>query len=120
MTAVEIGGKQYPVRFTMAAMIAIQDKYGKDGSTKLFAEIEDGDFKALTWLAALMIKQGCAYYKLMGIDDPDLTLEPPDEEQLAVLLGVGDLRDVMSTMMAAVTGGSKQTVDAAAAKDKKK
>ena len=115
MTAVTIGGKEYPVRFSIGVLAAMNDTYGQNGQQKIFDAVEKGDVGPLIWLAKKMIETGVKYRALMGEDAP----EAPDEEALGVLIGPAEMAEVMQAITVAMTEGNKTTVESAS-KDKKK
>ena len=115
MTAVTIGGKEYPVRFSIGVLAAMNDTYGQNGQQKIFDAVEKGDVGPLIWLTKKMIETGVKYRRLLGEDAP----EPPDEEALGVLIGPAEMPEIMQAITAAMTEGNKTTVESVA-KDKKK
>lgn len=115
MTAVTIGGKEYPVRFSIGVLAAMNDTYGENGQQKIFDAVEKGDVSPLIWLTKKMIETGVKYRALMGEDAPEV----PDEEALGVLIGPAEMPEIMRAITAAMTEGNKTTVESAA-KDKKK
>lgn len=115
MITVKIGGTEYPVRFSIGVLAAMNDKYGENGQQKIFEAVEKGDVSPLIWLTKKMIETGVKYRRLLGEDAP----EPPDEEALGVLIGPAEMPEIMQAITAAMTEGNKTTVESAA-KDKKK
>lgn len=116
MTTVNIGGKAYPVRFSIGVLAAMNDTYGQNGQQKIFDAVEKGDVGPLIWLAKKMIETGVKYRKIMG---ETVETGTPDEETLGVLIGPAEMPEVMQAITAAMTDGNKTTVESAA-KDKKK
>lgn len=116
MTTVKIGGKEYPVRFSIGVLAAMNDKYGENGQQKIFEAVEKGDVGPLIWLTKKMIETGVKYRALMG---ETVETDTPDEEALGVLIGPAEMPEVMQAITAAMTEGNKTTVESAA-KDKKK
>lgn len=115
MTTVTIGWKEYPVRFSIGVLAAMNDKYGANGQRKIFDAVEKGDVRPLIWLTKKMIETGVKYRALMGEEAP----EAPDEEALGMLIGPAEMPEIMQAITAAMTEGNKTTVESAA-KDKKK
>ena len=115
MTAVTIGGKEYPVRFSIGVLAAMNDTYGQNGQQKIFDAVEKGDVGPLIWLTKKMIETGVKYRRLLGEDAP----EPPDEEALGVLIGPAEMPEIMQAITAAMTEGNKTTVESVAKKKKK-
>lgn len=116
MTTVTIGGAEYPVRFSIGVLAAMNDKYGANGQQKIFDAVEKGDVSPLIWLTAKMIDNGIRYRQIMG---ETVETGTPDEETLGVLIGPAEMPEVMQAITAAMTEGNKTTVESAA-KDKKK
>lgn len=115
MITVKVGGTEYPVRFSIGVLAAMNDTYGENGQQKIFEAVEKGDVSPLIWLTKKMIETGVKYRALMGEDAP----EAPDEEALGVLIGPAEMPEIMQAITAAMTEGNKTTVESAA-KDKKK
>ena len=116
MTTVNIGGKAYPVRFSIGVLAAMSDKYGANGEKKIFDAVGKGDVSPLIWLTAKMIDNGIRYQRIMG---ETVETDTPDEETLGTLIGRFEMGEVMQAITAAITEGNKTTVESAA-KDKKK
>ena len=115
MITVTICGAEYPIRFSIGVLAAMNDKYGENGQQKIFEAVEKGDVSPLIWLTKKMIATGAKYRALMGEDAPEV----PDEEALGVLIGPAEMPEIMRAITAAMTEGNKTTVESAA-KDKKK
>lgn len=115
MITVTICGAEYPIRFSIGVLAAMNDKYGENGQQKIFEAVEKGDVSPLIWLTKKMIETGAKYRALMGEDAP----ETPDEEAIGVLIGPAEMPEIMQAITAAMTEGNKTTVESAA-KDKKK
>ena len=116
MTTVTICGKEYPVRFSIGVLAAMNDQYGENGQQKIFDAVEKGDVGPIIWLTGKMIDTGIKYQRLLGerVDG-----NAPDEEALGVLIGPAEMPEIMQAITAAMTEGNKTTVESAA-KDKKK
>ena len=117
MTTVEIGGKSYPVRFTLGALTAMNDRYGADGASKLLENISGGEYRDMSWLICLLIQQGCRYAELMGLDGYEKV--PPDPSTVEVLLDTAKMREVMGAVAAEMSSSGAQTVETVS-KSKKK
>ena len=115
MITVTICGAEYPIRFSIGVLAAMNDKYGENGRQKIFEAVEKGDVSPLIWLTKKMIETGAKYRALMGEDAP----EAPDEEASGVMIGPAEMPEIMQAITAAMTEGNKTTVESAA-KDKKK
>lgn len=115
MITVTICGAEYPIRFSIGVLAAMNDQYGENGQQKIFEAVEKGDVSPLIWLTKKMIETGAKYRQLLGEDAP----EAPDEEALGVLIGPAEMPEIMRAITAAMTEGNKTTVESAA-KDKKK
>ena len=116
MITVTICGAEYPIRFSIGVLAAMNDTYGQNGQQKIFDAVEKGDVGPLIWLAKKMIETGVKYRALMGEADETGV---PSEEALGVLIGPAEMPEVMQAITAAMTEGNKTTVESAA-KDKKK
>ena len=68
----EIGGKQYPLRFGIGAAKAMSEKFG---SMEMMLELmkdrsENEIFDTMIWLIEVLIRQGCAYKNIFEADLP--------------------------------------------------
>ena len=116
MITVKVGGAEYPVRFSIGVLAAMNDTYGQNGQQKIFDAVEKGDVGPRIWLPKKMIEKGDKYRALMGEAGETGV---PSEEALGVLIGPAEMPEVMQAITAAMTEGNKTTVESAA-KDKKK
>lgn len=116
MITVKIGGTEYPVRFSIGVLAAMNDQYGENGQQKIFDAVEKGDVGPIIWLTGKMIDTGIKYQRLLGERVDGNT---PDEEALGVMIGAAEMADVMRAITEAMTAGNKTTVESAT-KDKKK
>ena len=82
MASIKLGGKEYPIRFDMAAMKAVQDRYGKvqDLATHL------RDLKEMYWILATLINEGYKYNALeLNVSAKQIT-----PEQVSIIMEIGD------------------------------
>lgn len=118
---IEVAGKEYPMRFSIAAAKAISEKFG---SLDKLSEALSGAGEAETldnvlWVVALLIQQGCAYKNLFEKDQPipeNAPVEkgkyvPLDKEQLEVGLDILSLAGMQDKIYQTVGAGQQQTVE---------
>ena len=82
MQTINLGGKDYPIRFDMAAMKAIQDRYGE--LQKLSEQIYNLD--EMYWILSTLINEGEKYNAIM-LNTQARQFTP---EQLACIMTIGD------------------------------
>ena len=82
MRNIQLGGKEYPIRFDMAAMKAIQDKYGNVQG--LDAHLRD--LNEIYWILSLLINEGFKYNALQ-LNIPAQQVTP---EQVSIIMEIGD------------------------------
>ena len=82
MTNITLGGNEYPIRFDMAAMKAIQDKYGTvEGLDKQIRNLDE-----MYWVLSILINEGYKYTAMeLNISAKQIT-----PEQVSVVMEIGD------------------------------
>lgn len=118
---IEVAGKEYPMRFSIAAAKAISEKFGSldNLSEALSGAGEAETLDNVLWVVALLIQQGCAYKNLFEKDQPVPENAPVengkyvalDKEQLEVGLDILSLRDLQGKIYQTVGTGQQQTVE---------
>ena len=82
MVNITLGGKEYPLRFDMAAMKKIQDKYGNvTGLDKRLRDLNE-----MYWILATLINEGYKY-TAMELNIPAAQITP---EQVSIIMEIGD------------------------------
>ena len=115
-----IAGKEYPMRFSLGASIAMSKRFG---SLEKMTEELDGEDEAktmedLVWITELMIKQGCAYKNLFEKDVPtsdnapvkDGKYIPLTADEIEIGLSVMDLGELKDKIYATVFRGKKTDI----------
>jgi hypothetical protein len=82
MRNIQLGGKEYPIRFNTVAMKAIQDKYGN--VQNLDAHLRDLD--EIYWILSLLINEGFKYNAIQ-LNIPAQQVTP---EQVSIIMEIGD------------------------------
>ena len=122
---IEIAGKQYPMRFSVGASIAITKKFGSlqnmANNLKRGDDVDEGKaFETIIWMAEVLIRQGCAYKNLF---EPDLPLPenapvkdgkyiPITAEDLEIALDMADMGEITQKIFAAIGSGNKKEIHA--------
>lgn len=122
---IEIAGKQYPMRFSVGASIAITKKYGS--LQNMANNLKRGDdvdeekaFETIIWMAEVLIRQGCAYKNLFESDLPipenapvkDGKYIPITAEDLEIALDMADMGEITQKIFAAIGSGNKKEIHA--------
>lgn len=118
---IEVAGKEYPMRFSIAAAKAISEKFGSldNLSEALSGAGEAETLDNVLWVVALLIQQGCAYKNLFEKDQPVPENAPVekgkyvalDKEQLEVGLDILSLAGMQDKIYQTVSAGQQQTVE---------
>ena len=122
---IEIAGKQYPMRFSVGASIAITKKFGSlqnmANNLKRGDDVDEGKaFETIIWMAEVLIRQGCAYKNQF---EPDLPLPenapvkdgkyiPITAEDLEIALDMADMGEITQKIFAAIGSGNKKEIHA--------
>lgn len=82
MVNITLGGKEYPLRFSMAAMKAVQKRYGNvNDLDKHLRNLDE-----MYWILATLINEGYKYAAI-ELNIPAKQVTP---EQVAVIMEIGD------------------------------
>ena len=118
-TYIDIGGKKYPMRFSLGASIQIGKKYGNlvDMQKSMQESTLDKQIETIMWILELLIKQGCAYKNLFEANVPipeDAPIEdgkyiPPSREAMEIGIDLLEAKDKIYTCMGV---GGKREVEA--------
>jgi len=118
---VEVGGKQYPLRFGIGAAKAMSEKFGSlEKMADLFNELPESEIiDVLTWLLEALIRQGCAYKNIFEADLPipenapviDGKYVPVTAEQIEVGLEITNIRNLQEIIFGTIASGSKPKVE---------
>lgn len=122
MTYIEIAGKRYPMRFSLAAMRAVTEKFG---SMEAMGKAMGGDdtgqtLETMAWIIGMMVRQGCEYKNLFeaATDFPkDAPVEngkymPISDEMLSVALDIKDLPELSAKITEAMSIGQDREIRA--------
>ena len=109
ITEFELGGKRYPLNFSVAAARKIDEEYG--GFEKLngvFAwESVESALKDCFWTLRLLMEQGAAYQRIFGGE----VVEIPTLEEMEILLGGPDIQRMQRAIHEALGLGMEATVE---------
>ena len=118
---IEVAGKEYPMRFSIAAAKAISEEFGSlDKLSEALSGAGEADtLDNVLWVVALLIQQGCAYKNLFEKDQPVPETAPVekgkyvplDKEQLEVGLDILSLAGMQDKIYQTVGAGQQQTVE---------
>lgn len=121
MEFVEIGGKQYPLRFGIGAARAMSEKFGSlEKMADLFNELSESEIIGiLIWLLEVLIGQGCAYKNIFEADLPipedapvkDGKYMPPTPEEIEVGLEITNMAKLQEIIFSTIASGSKKKVE---------
>ena len=120
---IEIAGKQYPMRFSVGASIAITKKFGS--LQNMANSLKNGDdvneekvFESIIWILETLIRQGCAYKNLFESDLPvpenapvkDGKYVPLTTENLEIALDIADMGEITQKIFAVIGSGNKKEI----------
>lgn len=120
ITGIIIGGKEYPMSFSVGAQKAIIREFG--GLEKLMDTLMDQSNEksadAMVKAVAILTAQGCAYKNCFEKDIPvpknapvvDGKWVPPTEEEIELGMPFG--KDTLMDIAVCIGGGSKQQIEA--------
>lgn len=121
MTYIEIAGKRYPLRFSLAAMRAVTEKFGSIDELGNVMSGKDNEktLESIAWVLGIMIRQGCEYKNLFDStctpekNDPvkDGKYIPLSDEYLAVAMDVTDLPEMSKKITEAMKIGQSQEIE---------
>lgn len=84
MATVKIGGKEYPIKFTVNVLAAIQKRYGDVAKWSDYM----GDIGETLWILRTLINEGIAYDNYFrGQNNPEFK----DERAFGMLVSIDDL-----------------------------
>lgn len=123
-TVIKIGGKEYPMSFSVMAAKKIAQKFGS--TEKAIGKINDGNAMAMDVMDAMLdlleilISQGCAYKNYFEKDLPapksapviDGKWTPLPREALEIALGIMNMGDVAEKIGECISGGKTKEVEA--------
>lgn len=128
ITGIMIGGKEYPMSFSVGAQKAIIKEFGglENLMNILMDQQDEKSADAMIKSVAILTAQGCAYKNYFEKDLPvpqnapvvEGKWVPPTEEEIEVGLSFG--KDTMLDIAACIGGGSKQQIEAEIKNDKEK
>ena len=116
---INIGGKRYPMRFSLGALQRINDKFG---SYKQMADTLSDDstsFETIAEVLEILISQGCAYKNLFEADLPipedapikDGKYVPPTAETIQIGIDAYALQtEIMPELLKTFKGANVQQV----------
>lgn len=129
ITTIEIGGKEYPMKFSIEAMKAICEKYGSlENMVDVLGKSDYVDIvDAILWIEELLIRQGCAYKNEFEHDVPPETNSPIVDgkyvpltaEQLALGIDMADIAELKVKIFETMGLGRKNEISVKAKDDKK-
>ena len=132
-TYIEIAGKQYPMRFSVGASIAITKKFGSLQKMADNLKSEDGvdeakTFETIIWMTETLIRQGCAYKNLFESDLPIPEGAPVENgkympitaEKLEIGIDVADLGEITKKIFATIGSGEKKEIQTQEKENSKK
>jgi hypothetical protein len=118
---IEIGGKQYPLRFGIGAAKAMSEKFGslEKMVDSLSDRPENEIIEALIWLLEALIRQGCSYKNIFESDSPipdDAPVKegkyiPLSAEEIEVGLEITNISNLQEIIFGTVLSGSKSEVE---------
>lgn len=115
----EIGNRNYPMRFSLGAAKRITEKFGSMDKMMKCMDDEDKAMETVIWIVDLLVRQGCAYKNLFEPDMPaeemdpvvDGTYIPATVEQIEVGIDLVNMRDVMAKIFQTMGQGKKQEIE---------
>lgn len=122
-TFLEIGGKIYPMRFSLSALREINNKYGslEKMVDAVAGQEQDGMdmIQPIIWMLDLLIRQGCAYKNLFEKDVPvpenasvvNGKWEPISVEAIEIGIGIDQIGDVKDKIFSCIVNGQKKTIE---------
>lgn len=122
ITYFEIAGKKYPLSFSLLASRVLAKKFGS--IDKIGEAIGDGmsdvSMETLSFIAATLISQGCAYHNIFLKDVPVYDNAPIDEngkfipltqEEIETGVGLIDMETFSKVLLEAMSLGGKGKVE---------
>jgi hypothetical protein len=109
MVNIKLGEKEYPIRFDMAAMKAVQDRYGNVQDLAIHLR----DLKEMYWILATLINEGYKY-EALELNIPAKQVTP---EQISIIMEIGDFyngktsQSIIDAFNEALGDGKKYTAE---------
>ena len=110
ITEFEIGGRSYPLNFSVKAAELFAERYGDVSEIGKAFEGENTAqmLSEFTWILFVLIEQGCLYKNLVE----NANLNAPTFDDLKVIIGLQDLFIRRDELMRAIVSGMETTVEA--------
>ena len=110
ITEFEIGGRSFPLNFSVRAAELFAERYGDVSEIGKAFEGENTAkmLSEFTWILFVLIEQGCAYKNLVENEN----LDAPTFDDLKVIVGLQDLLARRDELMRAIVSGMETTVEA--------
>ena len=126
---INIGGKDYPMRFSIGAAKAISEKYGdlEKMVDNLSSSVGADSIDTIIWIVELLIKHGCAYKNMFEKNEPipeGAPVEngiyiPATQEEIEIGTDLQGFEEIKNKIYETIQGGKKQEIEVET-KDKKK
>lgn len=125
ITFIEIGGKSFPLSFSLGMLKDISRKFGsfnkiEDVMSKIDEEMTEESIDVISFLVYILIKQGALYCNTFGNGQPLPDNIAKDEngkilaltqEQVEVGLSMEGIEDAMKCISEAMTGSSQTEIE---------
>lgn len=125
ITFIEIGGKSFPLSFSLGMLKDISRKFGsfnkiEDAMSKIDEEMTEESIEVISFLVYILIKQGALYCNTFGNGQPLPENIAKDEngkilaltqEQVEVGLSIENIEDAMKCISEAMTGSSQTEIE---------
>lgn len=125
ITFIEIGGKSFPLSFSLGMLKDISRKFGsfnkiEDAMSKIDEEMTEESIDVISFLVYILIKQGALYCNTFGNGQPLPDNIAKDEngkilaltqEQVEVGLSMENIEDAMKCISEAMTGSSQTEIE---------
>ena len=117
---IEIGGKDYPMLYSLAAEKVVAQKHGS--LEKFFTSLEKGEeheiVSEIIWVLELLMRQGCAYKNFFEANVPipenapviDGKYVSPSAEMIEVGIAFCNLTDIKDKIIEAIVGAKKPSI----------
>ncbi len=124
MTYMEIGGKKYPLSFSLAATKAISKKFGsvKKMGEKIsnIEDVNEETVDAIAYILAVLVAQGCAYKNVFEKDIPAYEGAPVDgegkyiplnQEEIEIGINMTNIGEMARTIMGTFTKSGETEIE---------
>lgn len=124
---IEIGGKKYPLSFSLMAQKSMASKHGTlENLQEKMSKFDEEGIDALVDFIEILIKQGCAYKNRFEKDSliPDGASVvngewiPIEREEIMTCVQFSELHDIFESVISAVTNSNKREVIAEVKEEK--